>query len=133
MSHVTPAPLATSDTESVPLTAACTLRKHTPVLITENQVAFSTAAAAPVPTTRRRWLDTTLLGGLGRILTALSRPRPHQPRRQARLFRGGADVSGDGPTVTARDALRVPCRPARGPCSGRNRFVSDTVRRHPKA
>ena len=27
----------------------------------------------------------------------------------------------------ARDALRVPCRPARGPCSGRNRFVFDAV------
>jgi hypothetical protein len=29
--------------------------------------------------------------------------------------------------VTARDTLRVPCRPARGPCSGRNRFVFDAV------
>jgi 2-polyprenyl-6-methoxyphenol hydroxylase-like FAD-dependent oxidoreductase len=47
-----------------------------PVLITENQVAFATAAA-----------------GLGRNLTAPC----------TRLFRGVADVSGDGPTVTARD------------------------------
>ena len=82
MSHVTPAPLATSDTESVPLTAPSTLRKHTPVLTTETQVGLSTAAAAPVGSTRRRWLDTALMGGLGRILTVLTQPRPHQPHRQ---------------------------------------------------
>jgi hypothetical protein len=86
MSHVTPAPLATSDTESGPLTAACTLRKHAPVLITENQIAFSTAAAAPVGSTRRWWLDTTLMGGLGRIFTALTQPRPHHPRRDLAYF-----------------------------------------------
>ena len=86
MSHVTPAPLATSDTESGPPTAAPTLRKHAPVLVTENQVAFSTAAAAPVASTRRRWLDTTLMGGLGRILTALTQPRPLYPRRELAYF-----------------------------------------------
>ena len=82
MSHVTPAHLAPSDTESGPPTAACTLRKHAPVLITENQVAFSTAAAAPVASIRRRWLGTALLGGLGRILTALTQPRPLYPHRE---------------------------------------------------
>jgi hypothetical protein len=86
MSHVTPAHLAPSDTESRPSTAASTLRKHAPVLITENQVAFSTAAAAPVPSTRRRRLDTTLMGGLGRILTALTQPRPHYPPRAPAYF-----------------------------------------------
>jgi hypothetical protein len=85
MSHVTPA-LATSDTESGPLTTASTLRKHAPVLITENQVAFSTAAAAPVGSTRHRWMDTTLIGELGRILTALTKPRPHHPRREHAYF-----------------------------------------------
>ena len=89
MSHVTPAPPASSDAESGPPTAACTLRKHTPVLITENQVAFSTAAAAPVGSTRRRWLDTTLMGGLGRILTALTQPRPRYPRRELAYFEAG--------------------------------------------
>jgi len=79
MPHVTPTPPTTSDTESGRPTAACTLRKHAPVLITENQVAFSTAAATPVASIRRRWLGTTLLGGLGRILTALTQPR--QKRR----------------------------------------------------
>jgi hypothetical protein len=86
MSHVTPAPLATSDTEPGPPTAASTPRKHAPVLVTENQVAFSTAAAAPVGSTRRRWLDTTLMCGLGRILTALTQPRPLYPRRELAYF-----------------------------------------------
>ena len=86
MSHVTPAPLATSDTGPGPPIAAPTLRKHTPVLVTENQIAFCTAAAAPVGSTRRRWLDTTLVGGLGRILTALTQPRPVYPRRKPDYF-----------------------------------------------
>ena len=86
MSRVTPAPLATSDTESGPPTAACTLRKHAPVLVTDYQVAFATAAAAPVGSTRRRWLDTTLMGGLGRILTALTQPRPLYPHRELAYF-----------------------------------------------
>jgi hypothetical protein len=86
MSHVTPAPLATSDTASGPLTTASTLWKHAPVLVTENQVVFSTAAAAPVGSTRRRWLDATLTGGLVRILAALTQPRPLYPRREAAYF-----------------------------------------------
>jgi len=87
MSHVTPAPLVTSDTEWGPPTAAPTLREHTPVLVTENQIAFCTAAAAPVGSTRRRWLDTTLMGGFGRILTALTQRRPPlYPRRKRDYF-----------------------------------------------
>jgi hypothetical protein len=62
------------------------LRKHAPVLVTENQVAFGTAAAAPVGSARRRWLDTTLMGGLRRILTALTQPRPVHPRREVAYF-----------------------------------------------
>jgi hypothetical protein len=84
MPHVTPAHLAPSDTESGPSAAACTLRKHAPVLITENQVAFSTAAATPVSSTRRRWL-----GRFGRILTALTRPRPLYPHRELAYFEAG--------------------------------------------
>jgi hypothetical protein len=86
MSHVTPAPHAPSDTESGPPTAICALRKHAPVLITENQVAFSTAAARPIGSNRRRLRDITLMGGLGRIRIALTQPRPHQPRRQLAYF-----------------------------------------------
>ena len=89
MSHVTPAHRAPSDTESGPSTAPSTLRKYAPVLITENQVAFSTAAAAPAGSTRRWWLGTTLLGGLGRILTALTQPRPLNPRRELAYFEAG--------------------------------------------
>jgi hypothetical protein len=69
MSHVTPAP-------------SCALRKHAPVLVTENRVAFSTAAVRPVASTRRRWLGAALMGGLGRILISLSQPQPHRPRRK---------------------------------------------------
>jgi hypothetical protein len=86
MSRVTPAPLATSDTESDPPTAASTLQKHAPVLITENQVAFSTAAARPVASTRRRWLGSVLMGALGRILTALTQSLPRRPHRQLAYF-----------------------------------------------
>jgi hypothetical protein len=73
MSHVTPAP-------------SRTLRKHAPVLITENQVAFSTAAARPVASTRRRWLGAVLIGGLGRILITATQPQPHRPRRKLAYF-----------------------------------------------
>ena len=66
MSHVTPAP-------------SRTLRKHAPILITENQVAFSTAAARPVTSPRRRWLGAALMGGLGRILIAPTQPLPRRP------------------------------------------------------
>jgi hypothetical protein len=69
MSHMTPA-------------LSCTLPKHAPVLITENQVAFSTAAARPIASTRRRRLDTALTGGLGRILTALTQSPARYPRRE---------------------------------------------------
>jgi hypothetical protein len=86
MSHVTTAPLATSDTESGPPPAASTLREQAPVPVTENQVAFNTAVAAPVGSTRRRRLDTTLMGGLRRILIALWQPQPLYPHRELAYF-----------------------------------------------
>jgi hypothetical protein len=86
MSRVTPAPLASSDAESGPPTPACTLRNLAPLLVAENHVASSTAAAAPVRSTRRRWLDTTLMGELARILTTLTQPRPRYPRRELAYF-----------------------------------------------
>jgi hypothetical protein len=86
MSHVTPEPLATSDTDSGRPTTAGRPRKHAPVLITENQVAFATAAAGPVRSTRRPWLYTTVTARLGRNLTALAQPRPLYPRRVPAYF-----------------------------------------------
>jgi hypothetical protein len=68
MSHVTTAP-----------------RKHAPVLVTENQLALSTAAPAPVGSGHRRWPATTLMGGLVRILAALTRPRPLHPHPHREL------------------------------------------------
>jgi hypothetical protein len=44
------------------------------------------AAAAPVGSSRRRWLATTLMGRLGRILTALTQPRPVYSRRELAYF-----------------------------------------------
>lgn len=114
MSHVTLAPLATSDTESGPSTVAPTLRKHAPVLVTESQVAFSTAAAAPAPTTRRRWLGTTLMGGLGRILAALSRPRPLIRAVSSPIWRRGGCL-GRWTGYDGAGALRVLGRPAQRP------------------
>jgi hypothetical protein len=63
----------------------------TPVLISEQEVVFSTAAAAFVPlaTTRHHWRVTTLIAAIGRIHIALPEPRPCYPRRGASYFEGG--------------------------------------------
>jgi len=59
----------------------------TPILITEQEVLFSTAAAVPVqPTTTRRWIQAThvIAAGLHRMFltTADTRPaRRHHPER----------------------------------------------------
>lgn len=60
----------------------------TPVLISEPEVLFSTAAAAFVPpaTTHRLWPGTRLIAALGRIHIGLPKPRPHHPRREASYF-----------------------------------------------
>src|SRR5258707_9982884 len=63
----------------------------TPVLISEQEVVFSTAAAALVPpeTTPRHWRGTTLIAAIGRIHIGLPQPRPCYPRREASYFEGG--------------------------------------------
>jgi hypothetical protein len=83
MSHIS---LGRPGVVSVPPRAAARRRTPTPVLIAEHEVAFSTAAAAPSTATRRRWLDTTLLADLGRVLTALTVPQPPYPRREPNYF-----------------------------------------------
>jgi hypothetical protein len=86
MSHMTPATLATLDTKSGRPRAAWRLWQHTPILVTENHVGLSTAAAAAVGSTRRRWLDTNLMALLRRRLTAPTQPRPRYPRRELAYF-----------------------------------------------
>jgi hypothetical protein len=82
MSHISPATLGPPDVVSVPPDAAATRRTPTPVFITEREVAFSTAAAASTTPNHRRWLDSTGLAGVGRMLSALLQPRPQCPRRE---------------------------------------------------
>ena len=53
------------------------------VLITEQQVAFSTAAAASLaPTRRRRW-TAIVSNGLGRILAVLTKRRSDTARERS--------------------------------------------------
>ncbi len=73
-----------------------------PILVTEQEVTFGTAAALGVqPKTsrwwirairvsvesgRRRWLDTVLMPRLARVRSALTQPGPHYPRREPAYF-----------------------------------------------
>lgn len=67
-----------------------TRHDSTPALISEQEVAFSTAAAAlPTPaTTHRRWRATRLIAAISRIHIGLPEPRPLYPRREASYFEG---------------------------------------------
>jgi hypothetical protein len=86
MSPELPTSLATPDAEPASPSAASTRRTPAPVLITVHDVAFSTAAAAPVAPTLRRWRDTSLMAQLRGVLTALIQPCPHRPRREPTYF-----------------------------------------------
>jgi hypothetical protein len=86
MSPITRTPSAASTTTSGPPTAACARPKHPPVLITHQQIAFSTAAAVSVGSGRRGWLHTASLARIGRIVSALGQPGPHYPRREPTYF-----------------------------------------------
>lgn len=86
MSDISPASLTKPGAVAVAPPAAAKRRAPTPVLITEHEVALSTAAATSTTPIYRRWLDTTRLADLGRILTELTRPRPHCPRREPHYF-----------------------------------------------
>ncbi len=82
MSHVLLRSTATPDVGSAPSAVDSTQYSPTRVLVTEQEVAFATTAATPVPpaTTRHRRLGTTLITAIGRIHVALPEPRPHYPR-----------------------------------------------------
>jgi hypothetical protein len=86
MSPITATPIAASTTTPGPPTAASARPKHPPVLITEQQIAFSTASAVSVGSARRGRLHTALLARHGRIRSVLGQPRPHYPRREPTHF-----------------------------------------------
>jgi hypothetical protein len=87
MSHVLLRRTATPDVGSVPSAVDCTHRSPTRVLVTEQEVVFSTAAATSVPAmTRHHRLATTLTAAISRIHIALPEPRPHYPRRELNYF-----------------------------------------------
>jgi hypothetical protein len=59
-----------------------------PVLITEQEVVFSTAAAKLLPpaTVHRQRRGTTFIAAIGHIHIRLPEPRPLCPRREASYF-----------------------------------------------
>ncbi|EUA05870.1 hypothetical protein I546_5856 [Mycobacterium kansasii 732] len=59
----------------------------TPVLVSEQRVLFSSAAALAAPaTTHHRGLGTTVLAAIGHIHIRLPEPRPAYPRRETSYF-----------------------------------------------
>ena len=87
MSNLRPGSIATADVGSAPSEVDSTQCSPTKVLVTEQEVAFATAAAISVPpaTTRRR-LGVRLIAAIGHIHIALPEPRPHYPRRDPAYF-----------------------------------------------
>jgi hypothetical protein len=82
MSYQQLTPLAVPDVEPVRSRAAVMLPPPTPALVTEHEVALSTAAAAGSATTRRQWLHSSMVARIGRDLAALSQPGVHYPRHE---------------------------------------------------
>jgi hypothetical protein len=89
MLHLLPKPVP--DIGSAPSEGRSERRASTPVLITEQAVVFSTAAAAPLSpaTAHRRWRGTTLIAAIGHIHIRPPEPRPIYPRHEASYFEGG--------------------------------------------
>ena len=87
MSQLLPASTATPDVGSAPSAVDPTQHSPTRVLVTEQDVAFRTAAAISVPpaTTHHRRLGT-MISAIGHIHIALPEPRPHYPRREPNFF-----------------------------------------------
>jgi hypothetical protein len=86
MSHSIAAPLATADAKCGSAQPVDRTPTPAPVLITEQQVALSTAAAAPPAAGRRRRLNAYPFTELRRALTAATRPRPHCRRHEPSYF-----------------------------------------------
>jgi hypothetical protein len=86
MSHTTRAPVATPHTASPTRSAPVAPGKHAPVLITEREVLFTTAAAVSARSAGPLCLGITLIARLDRMMTALTQPRPRYPRREPVYF-----------------------------------------------
>jgi hypothetical protein len=86
MSQETPALIAALNDESGARSGSAVRQKNAPILITEQQLALSTAAAVSARSPRRRWLYATLVARLGRSRTALTQPRPRGPRLEPAYF-----------------------------------------------
>jgi hypothetical protein len=87
MSHLIPGFPPTPDVGSVPPPVGATPPTPEPVLITQQEVVFSTAAAVSVPpaTTRHCRLGARLIAPIQRIrmfLTTAAQPRQHHPARE---------------------------------------------------
>jgi hypothetical protein len=76
------------DLGSAPSEVGSERRATTPVLITEQEVVFSTAAATSLPpaTAHRRWRGATLIAAIGHIPIRLPEPRPIYPGREGSYF-----------------------------------------------
>jgi hypothetical protein len=87
MLHLLTKPAA-PDVGPAPVAVGSTQQPSTPVLISEQHVVFTTAAAVLVPpaTTHRHWPGATLFAAVRRIHIALPEPRPIYPRREAGYF-----------------------------------------------
>jgi hypothetical protein len=87
MSLLQPGSTVTAEVGSAPSGVDSPQYGPTQVLVTEQEVAFATAAAISVPpaTTRRR-LGVRLVAAIGHIHIALPEPRPVYPRRERSYF-----------------------------------------------
>src|SRR6478735_2706789 len=88
--HSLPKPVA-ADVELAPSAVSSALPASAPVLITEQEVLFKTAAALSVPprTTHRHWPGAAVITAIGHIHIRLPEPRPIYPRREASYFEAG--------------------------------------------
>lgn len=75
--------------EPAPCTASSEQHAAAPVVITEQEVSFMTAAVVSVPAavvSRRHWPRARLLTAVGHIHIALPEARPHRPRCEGSYF-----------------------------------------------
>jgi hypothetical protein len=85
MSHSLARSTATPGFGSAPSGVGSAQRSSPRILITEEEVAFSTTAAKSLPSAKTRRLGARLIVAVGHILT-LPEPRPHYPRRGHNYF-----------------------------------------------